>query len=160
MLMIRIAIMEDLPSILTIYENARKFMANTGNPNQWKTTHPPREVLMGDIQAKRLYVYEEDNCIHGVFMFLMEDDPTYAYIEGEWGKDAKYGVMHRVASGGEIKRLLDRMIAYCFDKIAYLRIDTHEDNIVMQKALLRNGFKKCGVIYLENGEPRIAYEKY
>ena len=37
-------------------------------------------------------------------------------------------------------------------------IDTHRDNQVMRERILRNGFQECGIIYLENGDPRIAYE--
>ena len=39
------------------------------------------------------------------------------------------------------------------------QIDTHKDNIPMQRVLLRNGFVYCGIIHLENGDERIAYQK-
>ena len=38
-----------------------------------------------------------------------------------------------------------------------IRIDTHHDNLVMQQVLNKHGFMKCGVIYLKNGNPRLAY---
>ena len=41
--------------------------------------------------------------------------------------------------------------------ISNIRIDTHHDNLVMQKVLNKHGFMKCGVIYLKNGNPRLAY---
>ena len=44
-------------------------------------------------------------------------------------------------------------------KYKNLRIDTHEDNIPMRSFLLKHGFVECGIIYLENGEERIAYHK-
>ena len=44
-------------------------------------------------------------------------------------------------------------------KIPSIRVDTHEDNIGMQKLLEKCGFEKCGIIHLENGDPRVAYEK-
>ena len=37
---IRTAQREDLPRIEEIYAFARKFMADTGNPNQWGKTTP------------------------------------------------------------------------------------------------------------------------
>jgi RimJ/RimL family protein N-acetyltransferase len=40
-----------------------------------------------------------------------------------------------------------------------LRIDTHRGNVVMRRMLEKNGFRFCGVIYLENGDERVAYEK-
>ena len=68
----------DLPRILEIYAYARAFMAKTGNPNQWGTTHPPREQLEEDIARKRLYVVKGNGQIQGVFYFCVEEDPTYA----------------------------------------------------------------------------------
>ena len=40
-----------------------------------------------------------------------------------------------------------------------IKIDTHKDNISMQKLLEKNDFKYCGIIYLEDGSQRIAFEK-
>ena len=48
------ATMSDLPRILEIYAYAREFMAKTGNPNQWGTTHPPIKQLEKDVQQLAL----------------------------------------------------------------------------------------------------------
>ena len=40
-----------------------------------------------------------------------------------------------------------------------LRIDTHEGNVVMRRMLEKQGFMPCGTILLQNGDPRVAYEK-
>ena len=44
-----------------------------------------------------------------------------------------------------------------------IRIDTHPDNLSMQKALAKNGYTFCGKITLcsgsEAGDPRFAYQK-
>ena len=51
-------------------------------------------------------------------------------------------------------------INYAYNQCKHLRIDTHEDNIPMQKLLEKNNFVKCGIIYVgENKSPRIAFEK-
>ena len=43
-----------------------------------------------------------------------------------------------------------------------MRIDTHAENLPMQRALEKAGFTPCGMIYLiggrEDGDPRLAYE--
>ena len=57
------------------------------------------------------------------------------------------------------KEIINRIIDFVKDKTTHLRIDTHEDNLVMQHVLEKNGFTKCGIIYLESGDPRLAYEK-
>ena len=40
-----------------------------------------------------------------------------------------------------------------------IRIDTHKDNKIMQGLLARHGFSYCGIIYLKNGSPRLAYQR-
>ena len=158
MYQIREAGMADLPRILEIYDYARNFMERTGNPNQWKKTNPPRETLEADIQAGNLFVLE-DQGIHGVFAYFTEPDPTYAYIEdGAWLDDSPYGTIHRIAgdgSGGVFGAALD----FATKQNPHVRIDTHEDNKVMRHILQKHGFQRCGIIYLKNGEPRIAFEK-
>ena len=45
------------------------------------------------------------------------------------------------------------------NNIESMRIDTHEDNLAMQGLLNKLKYLYCGVIYLENGDKRLAYEK-
>ena len=40
-----------------------------------------------------------------------------------------------------------------------LKIDTHRDNYPMQKSLKKNGFEYCGIIYLADGNERLAFQK-
>ena len=40
-----------------------------------------------------------------------------------------------------------------------LRADTHRDNRIMQHILQKHGFRYCGIIYLLNGDERLAYQK-
>lgn len=53
---IRKATPEDLPEILDIYRRARRFMAQNGNPTQWKDGYPQPDLLEADIQKQQLYV--------------------------------------------------------------------------------------------------------
>ena len=47
---IRRTTVEDLPRLLALYAQARQFMADHGNPNQWGPTHwPPEALLRQDI---------------------------------------------------------------------------------------------------------------
>ena len=41
----------------------------------------------------------------------------------------------------------------------HLRIDTHEKNLVMQNLVKKTGFSYCGIIYVDDGTKRLAYEK-
>jgi len=66
-----------------------------GNPNQWNGAYPDPETLRIDIEKQRLYVYKKAGSIHGVFMLLLEEEPTYAYIEdGSWREETPYGTIH------------------------------------------------------------------
>ena len=48
--------------------------------------------------------------------------------------------------------------SYGLERSGYVRIDTHEDNKPMQGALKKFGFRECGVIHLERGAERIAFD--
>lgn len=158
--LIRNASMADLPVIEAIYARARRFMAQTGNPNQWGKTNPPTSQLIQDIGRGELYVLTDDNGIHGVFYFALGEDPTYAAIyEGSWGSSESYGTIHRIAadgSGGVFAAALD----FCKGRSMHLRIDTHHDNKIMQHTVEKHGFQRRGIIYIADGSPRIAYELF
>ena len=158
--MIRIAKSEDLPAILEIYSYARAFMARNGNPTQWADKYPEESLLRNDIENSNLYVVEEARHICGVFAFIIGPDETYSLIEqGEWLSDREYGTIHRVAGDGTVHGLLQKAVSYCEQRIPHLRIDTHQDNMIMQHVILKCGFCKCGIIYVSDGSPRIAFEK-
>ena len=156
--LVRTAKAEDLPRIEEIYAYARAFMVKTGNPNQWGKTNPPHEWLVDDIKRGLLYVITAGQEIHGVFYFYIGEDPTYGSIEdGCWKYHPPYGTIHRIASDGS-GGILKTAVSFCANMIDHIRIDTHHDNIVMQKAVAKLGFERSGIIRLANGDPRIAYE--
>lgn len=150
----------DLDTVMEIYAVAKKFMDKSGNPTQWKVGHPSREMIEADIKNGESYVVLDDGEIHGVFMFMQRIEPAYAYIEdGNWQNDLPYGTIHRVASDGKIKRMFDRCVEFCRTFTDNLRVDTHKDNLPMQNAIARNGFVRCGIVYmLHDGTQRIAYQ--
>lgn len=155
---VRKANREDLSRIQEIYAYARNFMANTGNPNQWKSNHPPVAQLEEDMKQGDLYVITNEGGIHGVFYFSIGEDPTYNRIEnGTWRSDAPYGTIHRIAGDGA-GGILRTAVGFGKQYISHLRIDTHEDNKVMQKAVAKQGFQRRGIIYIADGSPRIAYD--
>lgn len=158
--MIRLATYNDLNEILNIYSYARAFMSEKGNPTQWAEDYPPLSLLKKDIEQSQLFVIEENNAICCVFAFIIGVDSTYLNIKnGGWLSDKEYGTIHRIASNGKVKGCFNQVVGFCEDKIHHLRIDTHKDNKIMQHLILKNNFKKCGIIYVHNGSERIAYEK-
>lgn len=154
----------DFETILKIYDKARQYMVENGNPNQWaKNNWPPEDLVKKDIQDGKSYVCINDDNIVAVFYydFGYKIKPTYNTIEnGEWIGNDNYGVVHRIATDGTVKGVGSFCINYAYNQCKHLRIDTHEDNIPMQKLLEKNNFVKCGIIYVgENKSPRIAFEK-
>lgn len=154
---IRKATLDDLCEIEAVYEHARAFMKESGNPNQWKSTYPSKDIIVSDIENGELYVLYSD-CIEGAFVFTEGEDPTYSKIDGKWLNDLPHRAIHRVASLGRVRGMVALIADYCFSFCQNIKIDTHEDNIVMQKVLCRYGFTPCGTVYLKNGESRIAYQ--
>lgn len=155
---IRKASREDLPRLEEIYTYARKFMEETGNPHQWGKTTPETTQLIDDIAKGDLYVLSDNGIIHGVFYFYIGTDPTYGVIEdGNWRSDTPYGTIHRIAGDGS-GGVLATAVAFGKTKINHIRIDTHHDNKIMQRAIAKQGFCRSGIIYLEDGSPRIAYD--
>lgn len=152
---------EELEAILELYEQARKFMIEHGNADQWGTVYPPRQMVEQDIADGKNHICTENGELLGTFYFAVEDDPDYGKIyEGDWIGSGAYGVMHRVASPGRKKGVATYCVNWCFEQSGGdLRIDTHRDNLPMQGMLEKNGFVRCGLIYLEDGDERIAYEK-
>lgn len=156
---IRKALPGDLPEILRVYEAARAYMRASGNPNQWGYDYPPEEMLVNDIKIGQLYIGEDETGkIRLSFALIPGIDPTYNYIEGAWLNDEPYAAIHRVASDGEKKGAFKACADFCKENHKNLRIDTHEANLTMQHVMEKYGFVKCGRIYLENGDPRIAYQ--
>ena len=153
------ATLSQLPQIMDIYGKARLFMVKAGNPNQWGTAYPTEAMIRQDIANEKCYLNLKDDKICAVFYFAVEADPTYGYIEGAWLNDAPYGVIHRIAVGENGKGVAAECFAFAAQHCENIRIDTHEKNIPMQRCLAKNGFTRCGIIYLEDGDPRIAYQK-
>ena len=111
------------------------------------------------IGKKQLFVLEEEGAPHAVFAFILGEDPTYQVIEnGAWPNHKPYGTIHRIGSDQTRRGVLSKALDFALQFTDEVRADTHEDNKPMQHTLAKNGFIRCGIIYLENGDPRIAYQ--
>ena len=157
---IRKATEADLERIMYLLDCGREIMRASGNPNQWPVGKPSREQIESDIAAGVSYLVVDGDTAVGTFAFIPGPDPTYAYIEGgEWTDDTlPYYVVHRMASTAEARGIFSTAINYAKEHTASLRIDTHHDNKIMQHNLKKHGFEECGVIYLLDGNPRLAYQ--
>ena len=156
---IRKAEPDDLDAIMNIYLIAQDFMIESGNPNQWGRSYPSRELIASDIENEvcRLICGEEK--IHGVFALFEGVEPSYEHIDdGQWLNDDPYVTVHRISSDGEVHGIFKCAIDYCKGISDNIRIETHKSNLIMQKQIERNGFEKCGTVYVRDGSERIAYQ--
>ena len=86
------------------------------------------------------------------------DAPTYEEIDGAWLSDRPYATIHRVASDGTHRGVFAEVMAFAMAMQPHLRIDTHAQNLPMQRQIERFGFRYCGVIQCRNGA-RMAFER-
>lgn len=155
----------DVQAIMKLVHQAQNYFKNA-HIDQWQDGYPNEETILSDIKRKKSYVLVDKEII-GTMYFAIEDDPCYGVIDGSWlTAQQPYAVIHRIVVDESVKgnnialHLLEFAKQECIKfNIASIRIDTHADNLSMQRFLLKHQFKKCGQITLESGAPRIGFEK-
>ena len=162
----RQANISDLDQIVEIIELSKKYLKET-KVDQWQDGYPAKEDLRRDIESGSSYVLTNKDEIVATTVISLDGESTYNSIfNGEWITNEEYIVMHRVAvhekykGKGIFKELIKEAESLALNKgIFSIKIDTHRDNISMQRAVVKNDFKRCGIIYLGDGSERIAFEK-
>lgn len=156
----------DIPGIMKLICQAQSYMREQ-KIDQWQNGYPGEEVFEKDITRGVSYVMEEEGKIIGTIAVIFDGEPTYDRIyEGAWKSSQPYAAIHRVAVDAERKgqgiagRMIQEAEKLCHERgVRSMKNDTHRDNHSMQRMLAKNGFSYCGVIYLEDGDERIAFEK-
>jgi hypothetical protein len=171
---IRPATPADLPALRPVFEAAKGIMRADGNLTQWAAPgFPDDSLLLRDIARGGGFVIESavpsenpsvilseaKESVVGYFALLPSPEPTYSYIDGAWLTDAPYGVIHRMASYPDVHGIFPAVLDFAAARYAHLRIDTHRDNRIMQHLIEKHGFTYCGIIWLEDGTERLAYER-
>lgn len=159
--MIRKATYEDIPELMEIFRCARQIMRASGNMNQWNDSYPSEDIVREDISKGVCYVLcEQTSRILATMAFIPGPDPTYAKIyDGQWLDGSPYHVIHRIAVREPGHKAADRLLEWAFSQTDSIRIDTHNDNVIMHHIMQKHGFTRCGVIYLLSGAPREAFQK-
>ena len=157
--LIREAIYNDLEVIASLAKVVRSDMVSKGL-NQWVGDYPNIDNFRSDLDKGGLFVLVEADKIVGSCSILKEND--IAYKEVVWnGKNAL--VIHRIliAPTYQGKGFGKEMVNFAYKKVLNegydsLKIDTHPDNIKMQKMLKGLSFEFRGYLASIN---RLAYEK-
>jgi RimJ/RimL family protein N-acetyltransferase len=142
------AVPADIDDIMRVYAAAREFMIKMGTPKRWEGGWPFREVVEKDHGPNgNGYVVKQNDRIVGVFVLDQNaDEVCYHTISGKWLNDKPYAVIHRLASDGTVHGIAATVLDFCFSKCENIRDDTHPNNTIMQKILLKYGFSYCGEI--------------
>ena len=116
--------------------------------------------MKNDISKGNSYLLLDAGKPVACFAFVPGPDPTYARIDGgEWLSDGPYHVIHRLAKLPGAWGVFNAVMDWCFAHDRNIRIDTHRDNAIMRHCIEKYGFSYCGIIYLENGDERLAYQR-
>lgn len=143
-----------------LIDSGRKIMVASGNMHQWDDNHPSKIQIENDIANGDSYLLLENGKPIATWAFIRGPEPTYAIIyNGKWINRRAYHVIHRVASLPGCHGVMRDLLEWCFSMDGNIRIDTHRDNAVMRHSLAKYGFTYCGIIHLQNGDERLAYQK-
>lgn len=152
----------DIPRVMEIINQAKAYFKDNGI-DQWQDGYPCQSSIETDIANNEAYVLENNRQILGTCMVTIQGEPTYRQIDGQWKTDLDYICVHRIAVDANYKGsglasiMLDQVVAM-YPQYHSLRMDTHENNLSMQRLLQKYGFDFCGIITLQSGALRRAYE--
>ena len=160
---LRLANLNEAEICYQCIEDARAYHKSLGF-EQWHPDYPTKQTILDDIAQNIGYVFVKDNEIIGYCCIIIGDEPAYAKIDGAWKSEKPYAVVHRMAfssraRGGGLSRNAFQLVKdFCrLNCIDAIRLDTQEENKVMQHILSREGFEYCGLIQFDGG-PKLAYE--
>lgn len=161
---VRAAVLTDLPAIWKILESAIQRRKKQGS-HQWQDGYPNPEILSRDIELGQGYVLMMGDHLAAYCAILINDEPAYDLLQGQWLSEGDFVVFHRVAVAtaylgmGMAKKLLAYIEEFAIQKGIYsIKADTNFDNAAMLGLLEKGGYQYCGEVIFR-GSPRMAFEK-
>lgn len=160
----RKAELADLPQIWTILQQAILRRKADGS-NQWQDGYPNPEVVTSDIEKEVGFALVIQDKIVAYCAILINDEPEYENLQGEWLTKSDFVVFHRIAVAEEYlgkglaKLMFEQIESYARQNhISSIKADTNFDNAAMLHLFAQAGYKYCGEVYFR-GSPRMAFEK-
>lgn len=158
--------LEDVAEIMRMINKAKISLKATGI-DQWQKGYPNEDVITEDIMRGESYVAVIDGKFVGTLAITFSAEHHYDTLrDGEWkNKDGYYAVIHRIAVDDDYKGkgiagyLISQAEVLGNGRIQSIRIDTHENNLAMQRVIQKQGFEFCGKITLYDGSDRLSFEK-
>lgn len=161
---IRQAFPNEIDAVMAVLNSAKQFLAASGS-SQWQgeNGYPNEDDVFEDILKGQAYVALLEGQIVAYAAMIDGQDSAYNKIyDGKWRhNNHRYITLHRLAvlsdfAGQKIAQtflqgLIESQLGPDF------RIDTHENNKIMQHIIEKLGFVYCGKVPID-GE-RLAYQK-
>lgn len=158
------AVPKQLPEIWKILQDAIVRRKEDGS-EQWQDGYPNLDGIKKDIARDAGFVLMDGTSVAGYCAILINDEPAYAEIEGQWLTDGDFVVFHRVAISedylgrGLSKNMLNHIEDFArSNKIYSVKADTNFDNPAMLGILKKAGYAYCGEVFFR-GSARMAFEK-
>ena len=166
MTILRKTTIDDISAVMEIIEQGKAYLKSNGI-DQWQNGYPNESVIKEDIINEYGYVLEYEDKIVGTVALSFDGEPWYDDItDGEWLTLGEFLVIHRLAVSSDVRgtdiapEIIRQAEKLCVQRgVSSIKIDTHEDNIIMQKFVKKNGFKYCGMVILGSEGERLAFEK-
>lgn len=155
----------DLPAIMEIITQAKRFLDASGS-DQWQGDYPALKNIEADLLNQVGYVLVSADKIAGYSAVITGEEPNYTKItDGRWSNTSKdYVTIHRIALSQQFrgqaltKVLFSNIYSLMYEKgYSDFRVDTHEMNQIMQHVFEREGFVYRGQVIVEGA--RKAYQK-
>ena len=166
MTILRKTTIEDISRVMEIIEQGRAYL-KLSNVDQWQNGYPNEEIIREDIVDGYGYVLECEGKIVGTVALSFDGEPWYDNIyNGKWLTNEDFLVIHRLAVSDDVRgkdaaaEIMRKAKDLCAQRgICSIKIDTHEDNVIMQKFVKKNGFEYCGLVILGSEGERLCFEK-
>lgn len=154
----------DIPQIWNILQQAIERRRKDGS-SQWQNGYPNPETVLNDIANGVGFVLTDRETIIAYSAVLINDEPAYLDIKGQWLTNTDFIVIHRVAISevylgqGLAQKMFGHFEEFALtNNIHSIKVDTNFDNPAMLKILEKLGYTYCGEVYF-TGSPRKAFEK-
>ena len=156
---------EDIDRVMEIIAQGKAYLKASG-VDQWQDDYPDEEVIKQDVVDGYGYVLEREGSVVGTVALSFDGEPWYDNIyDGKWLTNGDFLVIHRLAVSDDVRGtdaasvIMKQAEELCvFRDVKSIKIDTHEDNVIMQKFIKKNGFEYCGMVILGSEGERLCYE--
>lgn len=157
----------DFDLIMNILKDGANQLAERGI-DQWQGDYPNGQHVKDDISSGYAWLARsDDEKTVGTLAIVPGPDVYYQNLDGKWLVDTDdYLVIHRVAihsdhaGKGYASKLFETVLDALKEKYPNdksIRIDTHQDNKVMQHLIEKNGFQRVGKLHGVYQKDEISY---